>query len=237
MAATVIYFYVRSNKIPFIHVADAVAPGLMFAYGWGRVGCQVAGDGDWGIINSAYVSNADGKLIVATAPQFQSQLEHYKSMYQEHIAATGEVQHAAVKAFAGLPDWLFAFTYTHNVNKEGIPLAHCNWDDFCTFLPMPVFPTPLYEVIMGLLLCLFLWRIRKKFTLAGRMFAVYLFVNGLERFLIEQIRVNTKYSIFGIHPTQAQLISFSLIIGGIILYWYAPRLAVNKRKQQKAVTV
>ena len=33
-----------------------------------------------------------------------------------------------------------------------------------------------------------------------------------------------------IHPTQAQLISFSLIIAGIVLYWYAPRLNVNKKK-------
>ena len=234
VAAAVIYFYLRNNKIPFIHVADAIAPGLMFAYGWGRVGCQVAGDGDWGIINSAYITDTDGHVLLGTPQQVHDNLIQYRSIYEEHIAATGEVQHAAVKAFAGLPDWLFAFTYTHNVNREGIPLAHCNWDDYCTYLPLPVFPTPFYEVIMGLLLCLLLWRIRKKFHIAGRMFAVYLFVNGIERFLIEQIRVNTKYNFGFIHPTQAQLISFSLIIAGIVLYWYAPRLNVNKRKLQPA---
>ena len=235
VAAATIYFYCRSNKIPFIHVADAIAPGLMFAYGWGRVGCQVAGDGDWGIINSAYISDRDGHVLLSTPDQIQSNLLQYRSIYEEHIAATGTVQHATVKAFAGLPDWLFAFTYTHNVNREGIPLAHCTWDDYCTYLPLPVFPTPLYEVIMGLLLCLFLWRIRKKFHLAGRLFAVYLFVNGIERFLIEQIRVNTKYSFLGIHPTQAQLISFALIIAGIVLYWYAPRLNINKKKVENVM--
>jgi len=234
VAAVSIYFYLRNNKISFIHVADAIAPGMMFAYGWGRVGCQVAGDGDWGIINSAYISDNDGHVLLATPQQFAYKLSQYQSIYEEHIAATGKVQHATVKAFAGLPDWLFAFSYTHNVNKEGIPLAHCTWDDYCTYLPLPVFPTPFYEVIMGLLLCLLLWRIRKKFHLAGRLFALYLFVNGVERFFIEKIRVNTKYDIFGYHPTQAELISFALMIAGIILYWYAPKLNVNRGKVQKA---
>jgi phosphatidylglycerol---prolipoprotein diacylglyceryl transferase len=32
---------------------DAVAPGLIFAYAVGRIGCQMAGDGDWGIVASA----------------------------------------------------------------------------------------------------------------------------------------------------------------------------------------
>ncbi len=233
VAATVIYIYLRNNKISFTHVADAISPGLMFAYGWGRVGCQVAGDGDWGIINSAYVSDANGKVLPALPGRFDVMLEHYKSLYQDHIASTGAVQHLAVKSFAGLPDWMFAFTYTHNVNKEGIPLANCTWDDYCTYLPLPVFPTPFYEIIMGLLLCVFLWRIRKKFHVAGRLFAVYLFVNGLERFFIEKIRVNTRYSIFGFHPTQAEIISFCLMIGGVLLYWYAPRLRVNRLKTQE----
>jgi prolipoprotein diacylglyceryltransferase len=42
-------------------------------------------------------------------------------------------------------------------------------------------------------------------------------MNGVERFLIELIRVNTKYSFFGIHPTQAEIISLLLIIAGIVL--------------------
>jgi phosphatidylglycerol:prolipoprotein diacylglycerol transferase len=33
---------------------------------------------------------------------------------------------------------------------------------------------------------------------------------------VETIRVNTTYSIFGLHPTQAELISAALVITGII---------------------
>ena len=43
-------------------------------------------------------------------------------------------------------------------------------------------------------------------------------LNGAERFLIEKIRVNNTYDIFGFHPTQAELISTGLIIGGILMY-------------------
>jgi phosphatidylglycerol---prolipoprotein diacylglyceryl transferase len=44
-----VYLYCRRNKLGFWHVADAVAPGLMLAYGIGRLGCHFSGDGDWGI--------------------------------------------------------------------------------------------------------------------------------------------------------------------------------------------
>lgn len=42
-------WYMRKHKIPFWPTADAVAPALIIAYGVGRIGCQLAGDGDWGI--------------------------------------------------------------------------------------------------------------------------------------------------------------------------------------------
>jgi phosphatidylglycerol---prolipoprotein diacylglyceryl transferase len=39
---------VRKNKIPWLQGADIAAPALAIAYGVGRLGCHVAGDGDWG---------------------------------------------------------------------------------------------------------------------------------------------------------------------------------------------
>jgi phosphatidylglycerol---prolipoprotein diacylglyceryl transferase len=46
-------WYLRRHKIPFWHVADAVAPALMIGYGIGRLGCHFSGDGDWGIAAAA----------------------------------------------------------------------------------------------------------------------------------------------------------------------------------------
>lgn len=51
-AALGIWWYARKHKIGFWHLNDAAAPALMLAYGVGRIGCQVAGDGDWGIVNN-----------------------------------------------------------------------------------------------------------------------------------------------------------------------------------------
>jgi prolipoprotein diacylglyceryl transferase len=45
--------FIYRNRIPFLPTADAVAPALVAGYGVGRIGCQLAGDGDWGIVNNA----------------------------------------------------------------------------------------------------------------------------------------------------------------------------------------
>jgi prolipoprotein diacylglyceryltransferase len=50
---------------------------------------------------------------------------------------------------------------------------------------------------------------------------------GIERFFIEKIRVNTKYDIFGFHPTQAELISAALVISGVILFARLRRKAAH----------
>jgi prolipoprotein diacylglyceryltransferase len=47
----VLIYYGIKNGIRPLHLCDANAPGLMLAYGVGRLGCQLAGDGDWGIDN------------------------------------------------------------------------------------------------------------------------------------------------------------------------------------------
>ena len=39
---------IRRHKLPWLLTVDCVAPGLALAHGIGRVGCQLAGDGDWG---------------------------------------------------------------------------------------------------------------------------------------------------------------------------------------------
>jgi prolipoprotein diacylglyceryl transferase len=47
-----IYIYLKRKKIPFMVVADITAPALALAYGIGRIGCHLAGDGDYGIPTS-----------------------------------------------------------------------------------------------------------------------------------------------------------------------------------------
>jgi prolipoprotein diacylglyceryltransferase len=169
-----ILIYSAKNNVPPIHFADACAPGLMLAYGTGRVGCHIAGDGDWGIVN---------KL---SKPEWLS----------------------------AFPDWLWSYTYPHNVLGEGVPIPGCE-GSHCMMLPEPVFPTPLYESIICIGLFFVLWQLRKFITVPGILFCVYLILNGVERFFIEKIRVNTQYHIFGHGITQAEIISVCLVLLGV----------------------
>jgi len=187
-ATVAIIYFARKHKIGVVHLADAMAPTMMFAYAMGRIGCQVSGDGDWGIVNNN------------------------------------------PKPFAWMPDGLWSSVYAHNVIGEGVPIKDCV-GQYCNQLPMPVYPTALYEVIACLLLFGVLWFLRTRINVAGRLAALYLMFNGIERFSIEQIRVNTKYVDLPFQPTQAEIIALVLFLGGVFLWWKAGKW--NLKQQSK----
>ncbi|MBS1514388.1 MAG: prolipoprotein diacylglyceryl transferase [Bacteroidetes bacterium] len=78
-----------------------------------------------------------------------------------------------------------------------------------------VHPTPLYEIVITILIFLYLWRKQEDFIVPGLLFSLYLILTGIERFSIEFIRLNPKI-IAGM--TQTQLISLIFIFFGIFLY-------------------
>jgi phosphatidylglycerol:prolipoprotein diacylglycerol transferase len=145
-----------------------------------------------------------------------------------HMSGDGDwgIVNLNPKPMSWIPDWLWAYRYPNNVAMEGIPIAGCT-GKFCNELPFPVYPTAVYEVIVCFILFLILWRIRHNIKYPGMLFGVYLMLNGLERFSIELIRVNTKYHVAGIAFTQAELISLILFISGLLLVVYAWK---NKEK-------
>jgi len=216
-AGAAIIYYAKKHGIKVWHLADAIAPALMLAYAIGRIGCQVSGDGDWGILNSAYISSPNGKVVRATPDSIQQELTAHKNFYlQEHYDSLSQVEHRSVVAPSFLPDWMVAYSYPMNVIKEGELIPGCT-EEHCYQLPIPVFPTPFYETVICLLLFFFLWFVKNRFNIPGQLFGFYLVLNGLERFFIEKIRINTQYNIFGFHPTQAELISALLIVSGVTI--------------------
>lgn len=52
LSIIVIWLYTKSKKVPFLVIADAASPALAVGYGVGRIGCHLAGDGDYGIPTS-----------------------------------------------------------------------------------------------------------------------------------------------------------------------------------------
>lgn len=171
-----VIYYGRKNNIAVAHLIDSAAPAIMLGYAVGRIGCQVAGDGDWGITNTSPKPNW----------------------------------------LSWAPDWMWAYDYPNNVNGVGDALPNCFDERFCTHLVPPVFPTPFYETVMCLILFFVLWKIRTRITIPGVFFSIYLIFNGIERFAIESIRVNTLYHIGNFSFTQAQLISTLLFVLGIV---------------------
>jgi prolipoprotein diacylglyceryltransferase len=144
-----------------------------------------------------------------------------------HLSGDGDwgIPNLHPKPVSWLPDWLWAYTYPNNVAMEGERMKDCV-GKYCFELAQPVYPTPIYEVVLAFILFLILWKIREKIKLPGMMFGIYLMLNGLERFFIELIRVNSKYTVAGISFTQAELISSILFITGVCL-------VVNSIKNKK----
>jgi phosphatidylglycerol:prolipoprotein diacylglycerol transferase len=76
-----------------------------------------------------------------------------------------------------------------------------------------VHPTPVYETLAMGIVALILWNYRDRLT-GGRLFALYLVLAGVERFLVEFIRRNDPVAL-GL--TLPQLLSVAMIVGGVVL--------------------
>jgi phosphatidylglycerol:prolipoprotein diacylglycerol transferase len=176
---TAAIWYARSKNIKTIHLLDAAAPGIMIAYGIGRLGCQLSGDGDWGIVNTA------------AKPSWMN----------------------------FLPDWVWSFKFPHNVISDGVPIPGCV-GRHCMELPLPVYPTSLYEAIVAITLFFVLWAMRKHIKIPGLLFCIYLMMNGMERFFIEKIRINNLIQFAGFQFTQAELIASIIFLVGVTGFGY-----------------
>ena len=180
-ALTWLYINRRYGIRPAI-AADIGSPGMMLAYAIGRMGCHVAGDGDWGIVN----------------------------------------ENPLPPWLRWLPDWAWAYRYPHNSVREGVYIPDC-FGSNCTVLEQPVYPTPLYESLICFCLFFLLWSIRRKIKTPGRMFTIFAILNGAERFFIEFIRVNPRFSIGPLALSQAQILALGWIVAGLIALFISTR--------------
>ena len=153
--------YLKKRSIPIAVSLDAVAPAMILGYGVGRLGCQIAGDGDWGIASN-----------MSLKPSW-------------------------------LPEWFWAQTYENNIIGM-------------TIQEPGVYPTPIYEFGMAMIIFSVLWSLRKRIRKPGGLFAIYLILSGFERLLIEKIRINKELHIFDFSFTQAEMISFFVILAGLV---------------------
>jgi phosphatidylglycerol---prolipoprotein diacylglyceryl transferase len=88
---------------------------------------------------------------------------------------------------------------------------------------LSVYPTQLYEVTMGFIMFLILWRLRDHKHAEGWLFGVYMVLAGVERFLIEFLRAKDDRMIGGL--TLAQLFALLFIAAGLV--WMNARKTVR----------
>ncbi len=127
----------------------------------------------------------------------------------------------SAEAPSGIPQWLWSYDYPHNITKQGQKMVDCI-GEYCNHLVPGVYPTPVYEIFMCGLIFAGLWMMRKRITIPGMMFFLYLIFSGIERYLIEFIRVNDKYEFLGFNYSQGQWIALASVLIGIvgsILLW------------------
>jgi phosphatidylglycerol---prolipoprotein diacylglyceryl transferase len=141
--------WMRWRGVLELRLLDMCATALSLGYAIGRIGCQVSGDGDYGMRSTLPTSMSYPHGTVPTPPG------------------------------------------------------------------VTVLPTPVYETFTMCLLAYFLWRLRDRVR-PGVIFALYLLLSGLERFLVEFIRRN-KEVLIGL--TQPQLESILAMVAGAVWLW------------------
>ncbi len=132
-----------------LQMFDMCATALALGYGIGRIGCQVSGDGDYGIRSN-------------------------------------------------LP-WAMGYPHGTVPTPPGVKVQ----------------PTPIYETVTMCLVAYLLWRLRDRVR-PGVVFALYMVLSGLERFLVEFIRRNAEV-LAGLTAPQLESIAL-FVIGAVWLY-------------------
>src|ERR1700736_3960764 len=117
--------WMRWRDVLELKMLDMCATALALGYAIGRIGCQVSGDGDYGIRSN-------------------------------------------------LP-WAMGYPHGTVPTPPGVKVQ----------------PTPIYETVTMCLVAWVLWRLRDRVR-PGVIFALYLVLSGLERFLVEFIRRNSE---------------------------------------------
>lgn len=147
LGAVLVLGWARRKGVPLLRMADIGAAPFAIGYAIGRLGCQLSGDGDYGIPS----------------------------------------------------DLPWAMPYPDGT----VPTT------------VAVHPTPLYECVVMGLVCWGLWRLRGRLR-PGLLFALYLALAGLERFLVEFIRRNPD-NVSGL--TDAQFVALLSLAAGLV--WLA----------------
>lgn len=67
-AAVVLYIMSKRDKIPIANFVNSIGPCLILGYGIGRLGCQLSGDGDYGMLTDSVLGMSYHTGVIPTPP-------------------------------------------------------------------------------------------------------------------------------------------------------------------------
>ena len=89
-----------------------------------------------------------------------------------------------------------------------------------------VHPTQVYEVVLGFVMFLIIWRFRDHKHAAGWLFGMYAVLAGIERFIIEFVRAKDDRFFGGL--TLAQVIALGFVAAGVAWMYSCRQIGPNK---------
>jgi len=196
--------YVRNRQIPVLRFLDALGVALILSYGVGRVGCHLAGDGDYGIPTSL----PWGTIYAQGTAKPSSMLREY---------------------FDRNPDqrdlWRYDSLRTVLAGVDDLGTPYFRFDELT-----PCHPTPIYELLLGIAGFFFLAWIWKPSFPDGYLFMIYLLVASVFRFFVEFLRLQPKVS-SGL--SEAQLFSIAIFFLGLYGMYRIRQLSDQKTKRAR----
>jgi phosphatidylglycerol---prolipoprotein diacylglyceryl transferase len=184
----------RKHHIPLLMLLDAGSPAAALGYGIGRIGCFLSGDGDYGIPTSLPWGMSFPNGLVPTTERV-----HPTPIYELIVAC----------AIAWFLWRLGELQILRGVFERASPEAKAAGRT----VRVPISDHAFYRASPEGVTALFRW------LRPGSVFAAYLVLTGLARFLVEFIRINPR-SFLGMSNAQAASLA-SMIVGIFLWRWLA----------------
>jgi phosphatidylglycerol:prolipoprotein diacylglycerol transferase len=188
LAIVAVQFTIRRKKVPALKVWDAIGLGLILAYGVGRIGCHLSGDGDYGIPTTL----PWGTIYAQGTAKPAYMLEGY---FERNPAERERWRYDSLRVIPAGVDRL-----GHRYSR---------FDEVT-----PLHPTPIYELLLGVAGFALLWWLRTRVTPDGALFALYLILASAFRFFVEFLRLNPRL-FMGL--SEAQLLALGLAAAGAVM--------------------
>jgi phosphatidylglycerol:prolipoprotein diacylglycerol transferase len=245
-------FLIR-HKLPLLPMLDLLTPGMLLGLALGRMGCFLNGccfggpcDLPWAVRfpvgSPPFVQQVErGKIFLYglkfrgpdAAPPVIAEVEP-NSAAAEHGLKPGQT----LKAINGTPvvrvsDARWALFNAHRYGHESAIAVEGHQEPVRLPIPHPlprgepIHPTQLYSAIDALVLCLFLLAYDPFKRRDGEVFALFLTIYPVNRFLMECIRIDEP-GIWGTPLTGAQFISLGLLASVCGLWFFILRRPPGK---------